>query len=101
MGLNLIELSQRAEKIYEKAESFKKREILNRRTVEPNFVISNSIFKDGKLTFEFRKPYDLLVLAKQRAALEANPESAKNDESEIWRPLRDSNSCLLREREMS
>jgi hypothetical protein len=40
-----------------------------------NFVVSNSIWKDGKLSVNFRKPFDLLAVTKQQSQ-EINPGSA-------------------------
>ena len=53
-GVKLIELSQKAVSLYEKQEMLEKRRLLN-------FVVSNSIWKEGRLEPVYRKPFDLLV----------------------------------------
>ena len=59
-GIQLLELAQRSVILYEKQEMREKRKILN-------FVVSNSIWKDGKLSVNFRKPFDLLAVTKQKS----------------------------------
>jgi len=55
-GVKVIELVQRAVISDEKQEMAEMRKLLN-------FVLSNSIWCDGKLTPNYRKPFDSLVLA--------------------------------------
>jgi site-specific DNA recombinase len=50
-GIRLLELAQRAAILYEKQDMSEKRRLLN-------FVCSNSIWKDGKLIPNYRKPFD-------------------------------------------
>lgn len=76
-GAKLIELVQRAVILYEKQESHEKRRLLN-------FVLSNSIWRDGKLQPNYRKPFDSLVLANaetKKARHLLGTEPGKND---IW-----------------
>lgn len=54
-GIRLLELAQRAAILYEKQDMLEKRRLLN-------FVCSNSIWKDGKLIPNYRKPFDLLAV---------------------------------------
>lgn len=76
-GIQLLELAQRSVILYEKQEMREKRKILN-------FAVSNSIWKDGKLSVNFRKPFDLLAVTKQQSQ-EINPGSAsENSNFEIW-----------------
>ncbi len=77
--VQLIELMQHAEIIFKNANPEKKRKMVE-------LVSSNLLLKDGSLEYHWRKPFDMLAV---KGALEN------------WRPLRDSNSCLLREREPS
>ena len=83
-GIKLLELAQHAVMLYEKQTDQEKRRIIN-------FVCSNSIWKDGLLQANYRKPFDILVenniqFHKKMAAF---PE--KNDHFEFWLPSTDSN----------
>jgi len=53
-GVRLIELAQHAAILYEKQSMEEKRRLLN-------FVLSNSIWKDGTLIPNYRKPFDLIA----------------------------------------
>ena len=53
-GVRLLELAQNAVKLYEKQEMSEKHKILN-------FVVSNSIWKHGRLTPIYRKPFDMIL----------------------------------------
>jgi hypothetical protein len=53
-GVKLLELSQQAVMLYEKQTAQEKRRIIN-------FVCSNSVWKDGLLQPNYRKPFDILV----------------------------------------
>ena len=55
-GVQLLELAQRAHALFESQPSQQKRKILN-------FVLSNCTWKGGELTAQYRKPFDLLVVA--------------------------------------
>ncbi len=54
-GLQILELAQRAVKLYEKQTIEKKRCLLN-------FVYSNSTWCNGQLNAIFKKPFDLLAV---------------------------------------
>lgn len=83
-GIQLLELAQRSVILYEKQEMREKRKILN-------FVVSNSIWKDGKLSVNFRKPFDLLAVTKQQSQ-DINPGSAsENSNFEKWMGWQGSN----------
>ena len=53
-GIQLLELAQMAGKLFRQQSSTEKRRLLN-------FVLSNSTWKDGRLTAEYRQPFDLLA----------------------------------------
>jgi DNA invertase Pin-like site-specific DNA recombinase len=76
---NIIELSTRAESLWN-AQSAKDKVALLRK------IVSNPVLDGPTIRYDLQKPF--AVIAKMR-------------EKEEWRPLRDSNSCLLRERELS
>jgi hypothetical protein len=52
-GVQLIELAQRSESVYEKASTDIKRKLVET-------VSSNHVLKDGTLRFKYKKPFDLL-----------------------------------------
>ncbi len=83
-GIRILELSQRAVVLYEKQEMAEKRRLLN-------FVFSNSIWKDGQLHPNYRKPFDMIASADIAYQKETAFSPQKNDLFEIWLPGTDSN----------
>ena len=55
-GVGLLELAQRAHRLFQKQEPREKRRLLN-------FLLSNCSWKGGELTAAFRQPFDMLVVA--------------------------------------
>lgn len=55
-GLQLLELARRAHDMYQRRTAREKRQLLN-------FVLSNSTWKHGELTAQFRQPFDMIALA--------------------------------------
>jgi hypothetical protein len=60
-GVQLIELAHGAQRLFAKQEAQEQRRLLN-------FVLSNSIWKDGELTATFRQPFDLIAEATAAAS---------------------------------
>src|SRR5262249_42954505 len=65
-GVQLLELAQNAQRLFEKQEPREKRRLLN-------FVVSNCAWKGGELAVSFRQPFDILAeitltQAKKKAA---------------------------------
>jgi site-specific DNA recombinase len=56
-GVYLLELAQKAVSLYSRQSMQEKRGLLN-------FVHSNSVWKNGQLIPNYRKPFDLLVVTK-------------------------------------
>jgi len=83
-GIRVLELSQRAVILYEKQEMREKRRLLN-------FVFSNSVWKDGQLYPNYRKPFDMIASANIAYQKEKAVSPQKNDLFEIWLPGTDSN----------
>ncbi len=54
-GVAILELANRAAELFEKQSAGEKRRLLD-------FVLSNSTWGNGELTFEFRQRFDLMVL---------------------------------------
>ena len=55
-GVGLLELAQRAHRLFQKQEPREKRRLLN-------FLLSNCSWKAGELTAAFRQPFDMLAVA--------------------------------------
>lgn len=82
-GIRLLELAQRAAILYEKQEMAEKRRLLN-------FVCSNSIWKDGKLIPNYRKPFDLLAVTNTAYQKQKATSSSENGLFDFWLPGTDS-----------
>ncbi len=78
-GIQLLELAQKTGQLFRKQPSAEKRRLLG-------FVLSNCTWKDGKLTAEYRQPFDFL--AKNVISLEEKrrDKGAKSPISEKWLP---------------
>jgi hypothetical protein len=53
-GIRLLELAQKAGKLFREQPAAEKRQLLG-------FVLSNCAWKNGQLTAAFRQPFDLLA----------------------------------------
>jgi site-specific DNA recombinase len=76
-GVQILELAQNAQKLFERQEPREKRRLLN-------FVVSNCTWEDGEVVATFRQPFDLLAettAISMRFAADNKSNSAK---SEIW-----------------
>ena len=108
-GIKLLELSQKAVKLYEKQPMHEKRRILN-------FVCSNSVWKDGRLQPVYRQPFEILAVTnreyqqnkpcseKQTGRLRENKKAVfLGGKRPVfwWWSQRDSNPCFRRERPTS
>jgi site-specific DNA recombinase len=85
LGANLIELSQSLSRYYLKANFEEKRQILR-------ILLSNTFWKDGKLIFTLRKPFDMLVDTTDLESKKRVVNFTINNSCPIWRERRDSNS---------
>jgi hypothetical protein len=47
-------------------------------------VISNSIWKDGKLTVDYRQPFDLFDTWRGSMKMKSIEEGAKSGQNEYW-----------------
>jgi len=84
-GIKLLQLARRAHELFENQPANEKRKLLN-------FVLSNSVWKNGKLLAEYRQPFDLLAVAIASDEQLRSLESARAAENENWLPTLDSNS---------
>jgi site-specific DNA recombinase len=83
-GIKLLQLARRAHELFENQPANEKRKLLD-------FVLSNSVWKNGKLLAEYRQPFDVLAVA---AALDQRTRSAQPTravENENWLRGQDSN----------
>ena len=82
-GIRILELAQNAQRLFARQEPRQKRRLLN-------FVLSNCVWDDGKITPTFRQPFDLLAETTQAAKAETATGGVSGGHSEIW--LRDLDS---------
>lgn len=75
----LASMAKPAAGLFEKQEPREKRRRLD-------FVLSNSIWKDGELTPEFRQPFDLLFVANHSSAGLNSASAGPTSGFENWRP---------------
>ena len=83
-GVHLLELAQKASRLYEGQEMAEKRRLLN-------FALSNSTWKNGMLTANYRKPFDLLAITNSDYQKRNTASRVKSGVSGIWLRRRDSN----------
>jgi site-specific DNA recombinase len=92
--IRAFELAQKAASLYSTQNESEKRKLLN-------FVCSNSSWKDGILSPNYRKPFDLLAVTNTAFKDKKATFTGKSDLFDIWRPLPDLNRCRRRERAVS
>ncbi len=83
-GVRLLELTQDAVITYKNQNMNEKRSLLK-------IVHSNSIWKDGTLSTEYRKPFDLLAVTNHDYQQKKVTFQTKSDLCTIWLPSADSN----------
>ena len=76
-GIKLLQLARRAHELFENQPANEKRKLLN-------FVLSNSVWKNGKLLAEYRRPFDVLAVAIASDEQLRSLESARAAENENW-----------------
>ena len=83
-GVKLLELSQKAVKLYEQQPMAEKRQILN-------FVCSNSVWKDGRLYPKYRQPFEILAVTNREYQQKKAAFASEHDLRSVWLPGPDSN----------
>ena len=81
-GVRILELAQKAHSLFERQSAMEKRKLLK-------YVLSNSTWKNGILTPSYRKAFDLIVAAKQKAVdnfAGMNGKFENEAENEKWLP---------------
>ena len=93
-GVQLLELAQRAHVLFESQPANEKRRLLN-------FVLSNSTWKDGELTANYRQPFDMLAVAVASEKQVMTAGMAETARKDIWLPGMDSNHDSRLQRPLS
>jgi site-specific DNA recombinase len=84
-GIKLLALARRAHELFENQSANEKRKLLD-------FVLSNSVWKNGELLAEYRQPFDALAIAVAAEQETKSNGPARTIENENWLPGMDSNS---------
>ncbi len=73
----LLELAAKARELFEMQSAGEKRQLLN-------FVISNSTWRDGKLSVEYRQPFELFSTWSEMMKKPPERETLENGQNEEW-----------------
>ena len=76
-GVKLLELAKKAYLLYEKQKADEKRKLLD-------FVCSNSTWREGRLTVNFRQPFDMIAVANTAWIEEKAAGADSGDLCSIW-----------------
>ena len=76
-GVRLLELARRAPDLFETQVPHEKRRLLN-------FVVSNCTWKDGRLSADFRQPFDMLAVTASARATHEGAGGPTGGVSENW-----------------
>ena len=93
-GIRLLELTRNMHRLFEKQQAAEKRRLLD-------FVVSNSVWKEGKIVPAWRQPFDVIALANESAQTETGGEPLETDLNENWLPGMDSNHDSRLQRPLS
>jgi DNA invertase Pin-like site-specific DNA recombinase len=83
-GMALLELASRAAQLYERQAPMERRKLLN-------FMVSNSIWREGNLEVVWREPFDLLAKSLDGVRENENPPKGNSGGHSEWLPLVDLN----------
>ena len=76
-GVQLLELARRAPELFEKQEPHEKRRLLN-------FVVSNCTWKAGRLSADFRQPFDMLAVTTAAGRMPEDRSGPSSSHSKNW-----------------
>jgi site-specific DNA recombinase len=93
-GIRLLELTRNMHRLFEKQQAAEKRRLLN-------FVVSNSIWKGGKIVPVWRQPFDMIAVANKPTSDGSCGTELKNGLNENWLPGMDSNHDSRLQRPLS
>lgn len=83
-GVQLLAIAQSAGKLFARQTAPEKRRLLN-------FVISNSVWKEGQLNATLRQPFDLILETAVAVAAQGGSKGRNFAENTVWLPGPDSN----------
>jgi site-specific DNA recombinase len=93
-GIRLLELARNMHRLFAQQPAIEKRRLLD-------FVVSNSIWSDGKVIPVWRQPFDMIALANQTNTVSEDRSVAENDQNRNWLPDMDSNHDSRLQRPLS
>lgn len=76
-GVRLLEVGSQAHDAFAEQDARQKRRLLN-------FVLSNSVWKNGELTATFRQPFAIIAETAANAAQHSGPNRTKPAEHPVW-----------------
>ena len=76
-GIRILELSRNMNRLFAKQSAAEKRRLLD-------FVVSNCLWKGGKLTPKFRQPFDMLALANGENQIPESGNGREKGRNENW-----------------
>ena len=83
-GIQLLELTRNMHRLFEKQQAAEKRRLLN-------FVVSNSVWKEGKIVPAWRQPFDMIAVANEPKESDNHAYGPETGLNENWLPVVDSN----------
>jgi site-specific DNA recombinase len=93
-GIRLLELTRNMHRLFEKQQAAEKRRLLD-------FVVSNSLWKEGKIVPAWRQPFDMIAVANESARTASPDCLPENGLSQNWLPGMDSNHDSRLQRPLS
>ena len=93
-GIRLLELTRNMHRLFEKQQAAEKRRLLD-------FVVSNSVWRAGKIVPVWRQPFDMIALANESAQVQTGGEPPENGLNQNWLPGMDSNHDSRLQRPLS
>ena len=79
-GIRLLELTRNMHRLFEKQQAAEKRRLLD-------FVVSNSVWKEGKIVPAWRQPFDMIALANEPAQTENGSGLPGTGLNQNWLPF--------------
>ena len=79
-GIRLLELTRNMHSLFEKQQAAEKRRLLD-------FVVSNSVWREGKIVPVWRQPFDMIALANESAQAEPVGQPPEAGLNQNWLPL--------------
>ena len=93
-GIRLLELTRNMPRLFEKQQVPEKRRLLD-------FVVSNSVWRKGKIVPVWRQPFDMIVVANESQQTSDSRNGPEIDLNANWLPDMDSNHDSRLQRPLS